>query len=165
MWSRRKSRLVPGVRRRTQGAPSCWEAGSRAGLGAGPGARLNAEGGFACHSRLAAVPPLLTSPPSWEGHAAQHRVRGPGWVVARAGREVPRARCAPRLGPVKLPRAPDPVRREDRVAGTRGDSACTGIQSCVGWGAAGLATPQGGSRGSVSPTPQCGPSLAFSLAR
>ncbi|KAK7833637.1 hypothetical protein U0070_020658, partial [Myodes glareolus] len=91
LWSRRKSRPVPGVRRRTQRAPACWEAGSRAGLGAGPGARLNAEGGFACHSRLAAVPPLLTSPPSWEGHAAQHRLAGCTIFITGASRGIGKA--------------------------------------------------------------------------
>lgn len=152
------------MRRRTQRAPSYWEVGSRAGLGAGPGARLNAEGGFACHSQLADVPPLLTSPPSWEGHAAQHRVRGPGWVGSWS-RGRPCSPCSPARSDEAAARPGSPVRREDRVAGTRGDSACTGTQSCVRWAAAGLATPQGGLRGSVSPTPPCGPSPVFCLAR
>lgn len=107
LWSG-KSRLAPGVRRRTQRSPSCRRAGSRAGLGAGPGARLNEEGRFACHSGLAAVP-LLPSPLSCEGHAAQHRVRGQGG--GSRGR-----RCYPagagRLGEAAA-RAGTPVRGGD----------------------------------------------------
>lgn len=98
LWSG-KSRLAPGVRRRTQRSPSCRRAGSRAGLGAGPGARLNEEGRFACHSGLAAVP-LLPSPLSCEGHAAQHRVRGRG-----VGREVAGATRRAQGGSAKLRRA------------------------------------------------------------
>lgn len=154
---------------RLVGFRSCRRAGSRAGLGAGPGARLNAEGRFACHSQLAAV--LL--PPSslnCESHAAQHRVRGRGWGEVR-GQSAGRPRYLE--GAEKIDeaaaRSGTPVCGEDRVAGT---CACTGTQSCVLQGlksyplqrAAVSDTPQGKVARVGVPNAPVWPLLVFSLA-
>lgn len=109
---------------RLVGSRSCRRASSRAGLGAGPGARLNVEGRFSCHSQLAALP-LSPSSLNREGHAAQHRVRGRGWGESAGRPRYPEggaglAEAAARSGTL--------VSREDRVIGT---CVCTGTQSCV----------------------------------
>lgn len=111
-----------------EGSPSSKRAGPRAGLGAGPGARLNADGRFACHSQLAAVP-LPPSSLNYESHAAQHRVRGRAWdgVWGQSAGHPRFPEGAARSGEAAA-RSATPVRGKDRVAGT---CACTGTQSCV----------------------------------